>query len=96
MYDEVSSSNIQKSDEIDGLYRVYHQSWKMYDKMKAAITNYANIFLQLIGCKIGRNEDELIEKMKELDLNHYFFSTIEEALRLHSVSYTHLTLPTKA
>jgi len=56
-YDKLKESFAQKWDEVDGLYRVYHHSWKMYNELQSAISSYLQVFLELIREKKGKKRN---------------------------------------
>ena len=80
-YDKLKESFAQKWDEVDGLYRVYHHSWKMYNELQSAISSYLQVFLELIREKKGKKET-LKWEIKKLGLDPFFSLTIQEALEL--------------
>lgn len=80
-YKELKKSYIHKWNEVDGLYRVYHQSLKMYYELKKAINDYLCVFLELIGEKKKKTE-HIEEKVERINLDTYFTKTLKEAMKL--------------
>ena len=90
-----------KSDrwnEVDGLYRVYHQSFKMYYEFQEYITDSLNVLFTLVGVVQGKPEPgpsvkerlkqpqkhcaSLEEQLAKLDLDRYFTRTVLESLKI--------------
>ena len=90
-----------KSDrwnEIDGLYRIYHQSFKMYYEFQEYITDSLNVLFTLVGVVQGKPEPgpsvkerlkqpqkhcaSLEEQLAKLDLDRYFTRIVLESLKI--------------
>ncbi len=85
-------------DEIDGLYRVYHQSFKMYYELQEYVIDSLNVLFTLVGVAqekldkgLSVNEtlkqpqehcQYLEEKLTKLELDKYFTRTVLESLKL--------------
>jgi len=88
---------LNKEDELDGLYRIYHTSFKMYYEIQGAVTGYLNVLFELTGLpaeelefgsvdeKLQRSKkhhSSLESKIKQLDLDQIFSRTVLDALNL--------------
>jgi hypothetical protein len=95
-YKELKS---ERWNEVDGLYRVYHQSFKMYYECQEYIIDSLNVLFTLIGIAQEKLEhglsvkeklrqpqehcQNLEEKLIKLELDKYFTRTVLESLKLN-------------
>jgi hypothetical protein len=88
---------IRQYDETDGLYRVYHHSFKMYYELQWAVVNYLNVLFELTGTPVHDLESDIYsrtpdmaknryagleEKIDSLGLDRYFSRAMKDALCL--------------
>ena len=85
-YDEILKKE-NKELEIDGLYRVYHCSFKMYDELQITILSNLDVLLSLLGItyeskKVKPLNEMLLEELsffKKLDLDRIFINSVKDA-----------------
>lgn len=79
--EELDSSKFYWSTDVDSLYRYFHDSFKIFGRCKIIVDKCLSAILKLFDEDVN-SRDNIIPKMKELDMDPRFIKEMEECLKM--------------